>query len=100
MPHVKQWHERYARQGLVVVGVHTPEFAYEADPARVKNFLQENGITHPVVPGQRLHHLEPLEQPLLAGDVSAEQIWRGLLSAFRQGRYAKTEAMIRQLIAE
>lgn len=45
MPYVKQWHARYAKQGLVVVGVHTPEFPHEADPVRVRSFLRDNAIT-------------------------------------------------------
>jgi thiol-disulfide isomerase/thioredoxin len=48
-PYVNQWHKRYADQGLVVVGVHTPEFAYEGNPKNVKNYLAEHQITHPVV---------------------------------------------------
>src|SRR5690606_1810335 len=31
LPHLRQWHERYRDQGLVIVGVHTPEFAFERD---------------------------------------------------------------------
>jgi len=47
-PYVKAWHERYARDGLVVLSVHTPEFGYEADPANVRDYVRENGITYPV----------------------------------------------------
>lgn len=47
-PYVKAWHDRYAEDGLVVVAVHTPEFAHEADPAAVRQYVEENGLTHPV----------------------------------------------------
>ena len=47
-PYVKAWHARYARDGLVVLSVHTPEFGYEADPANVQDYVRENGITYPV----------------------------------------------------
>jgi thiol-disulfide isomerase/thioredoxin len=47
-PHVKAWHARYAKDGLVVLSIHTPEFGYEADPANVRRYVADNGITYPV----------------------------------------------------
>ena len=47
-PYVKAWHARYARDGLVVLSVHTPEFGYEADAGNVRDYVRENGITYPV----------------------------------------------------
>lgn len=98
-PYVKQWHARYASEGLVVIGVHTPEFAHEADPGRVRKYLNENGITHPVV---------------LDNDYAIWNRWRNrywpamyLLNKsgelcyrhFGEGRYAETEAQIKRLLA-
>jgi len=48
-PHVKEWHRRYGERGLTVIGVHTPETAFERDPENVRRFLAEEGITYPVV---------------------------------------------------
>ena len=45
LPHVRQWHDRYAAHGLKVIGVHTPEFAYERDQARVRRAMDELGVT-------------------------------------------------------
>lgn len=36
LPHLRAWHERYRARGLTVIGVHTPEFAHERDPANVR----------------------------------------------------------------
>lgn len=100
MPYVKQWHERYAKQGLVVVGVHTPEFAHEADHERVRNFLRENGITHPVV----------LDNDSVIWNRWNNRYWPAMYllnksgelcyQHFGEGRYDETEAMIRRLVAE
>jgi thiol-disulfide isomerase/thioredoxin len=46
--HVEAWHERYAKDGLVVVGVHTPEFDEEAVPANVERAVRSNGLTYPI----------------------------------------------------
>lgn len=48
LPYVKAWHERYERDGLVVLSIHTPEFDYEAKVANVQQFVTENAITFPV----------------------------------------------------
>ena len=45
LPYVRQWHDRYAAHGLKVIGVHTPEFAYEKDHDRVRQAMTELGVT-------------------------------------------------------
>jgi thiol-disulfide isomerase/thioredoxin len=47
-PFVKRWHERYADQGLRVVGIHTPELAHERDAANVRAAVGAAGVTFPV----------------------------------------------------
>ena len=48
LPYVKQWNDRYAKAGLTIIGVHTPEFDFEHDPANVKRAVEAAGITYPV----------------------------------------------------
>ena len=48
LPYIKKWHEKYSKKGLVIVGVHTPEFRFEADPENVKAAVKELGIKYPV----------------------------------------------------
>src|SRR5713101_2168370 len=47
-PYVKQWHRKYAGQGLVVIGVHSPEFDYERDIENVKRHIREHEIRYAV----------------------------------------------------
>ena len=49
IPHVKRWHETYKDFGLEVIGVHTPEFAFEKDQENVEKALNDFQITYPVV---------------------------------------------------
>lgn len=49
LPYVTSWYEKYKDQGLVVIGVHTPEFAFEHVEANVADALKRFGITYPVV---------------------------------------------------
>lgn len=48
LPAVTAWHEKYRNQGLVIIGVHTPEFQFESEIANVKQALIRHGITYPV----------------------------------------------------
>ncbi|MBI4475352.1 MAG: redoxin domain-containing protein [Acidobacteria bacterium] len=49
MPYVKEWHKKYAKDGLVIIGVHTPRIDYEKDVAKVKEAVAKKGIEYPVV---------------------------------------------------
>ncbi len=48
LPHLKRWHERYAAQGLVIVGVHTPEFSFEREMANLQAAIRRHAIPYPV----------------------------------------------------
>jgi thiol-disulfide isomerase/thioredoxin len=48
-PYVKGWHQKYAGKGLVIIGVHVPEFSYERSVANVQNYVNEHGIKYPVL---------------------------------------------------
>jgi len=47
-PHVKSWFKTYADQGFLVIGVHSPEFSYEHDLSRVKQYIRDHDIPFPV----------------------------------------------------
>ena len=48
LPYVKSWAARYKDVGLVVIGVHTPEFSFEKEPGNVENALRDLKVTYPV----------------------------------------------------
>lgn len=48
LPYIKAWNEKYRDQGLVVIGVHAPEFAFEKDERNVERAVRDLGITYPV----------------------------------------------------
>ena len=49
IPYIIDWYEKYKDQGLVIIGIHTPEFEFEKDAANIKKAIKELGITWPVV---------------------------------------------------
>ena len=48
LPYIRAWNEKYKDSGLVIIGVHTPEFAFEKDEANVRKAVKDLGITYPV----------------------------------------------------
>ena len=99
-PFLKLWQSRYADDGLIIVGVHSPEFAFEKDPANVMNAVTDNGITWPVA----------LDNSHVTWDNYSNRVWpakylidqAGVLRYrhFGEGQYAETEEKIRELLTE
>ncbi len=48
LPYLKAWNEKYGDQGLVIIGVHTPEFAFEKEQHNVEQAIHDLGVTYPV----------------------------------------------------
>lgn len=48
LPYLKSWNEEYSEKGLVIVGVHTPEFEFEKDPKNVKDAVEKYGLKYPI----------------------------------------------------
>ncbi len=99
-PYVKQWHQAYADQGLVVVGLHTPEFDFERKTENVRAYLDERGIAYPVAIDNDFSTWRAYRNRawpafyLIGKDGSIRYRHVG------EGRYAETEAAIRRLLAE
>ena len=100
LPHVKAWYQTYHDKGLVVIGVHTPEFAFEHVPGNVRGAVRRLGITYPVA----------LDNDYGTWNAFQNQYWpakylidrRGHLRYyhFGEGSYDTTEARIRTLLGE
>ena len=49
MPYLDDWNQKYSKNGLIIVGIHSPEFQFEKDYANVKDAVQRFGIKYPVI---------------------------------------------------
>src|SRR5436309_3896246 len=58
MPHIKELYDKYAKQGLVIIGVHTPRIDYEKDIPKIKQAVAKKGIKYPVVVRSEEHTSE------------------------------------------
>ena len=73
LPHLKAWYATYHKDGFVIIGVHTPEFAFEHVSSNVRSAVKRLGITLSGRPGQSLQDVGRLREPVLAGRVSDRQ---------------------------
>jgi thiol-disulfide isomerase/thioredoxin len=99
-PHVRAWHERYAKQGLVVIGVHTPEFDRERELANVKRYLAEHRIDWPVLVDNGFRTWRAYGNRYWPAFYLIDKQGRIRHQRFGEGGYAETEAWIGRLLAE
>lgn len=98
LSHVQQWHERYRDQGLVVIGVHTPEYAHEKVTANLDEAVDRLGITYPVAQDNGYRTWNAFGNRYWPALYLIDQGGRIVYQHFGEGAYAETETKIRQLL--
>jgi len=98
-PYVKQWHQRYKDQGLVVVGVHTPEFDEEKVFDNVRDAVQRFGIDYPVAQDNGYATWDAYGNRYWPAVYLIDKEGRVVYRHYGEGDYAATEAKIQQLLA-
>ena len=100
LPYVEGWYQKYAADGLVVVGVHTPEFAFEHDTGNVTAAIARFGITYPVAQDNEFKTWGAYNNQYWPADYLIDAGGHIRDTHFGEGDYSKTEATIRSLLAE
>ena len=100
LPYVRAWAGKYSGQGLVVIGVHTPEFGFEHDPDNVRRAVADMEVGYPVA----------LDNDYAVWDAFDNHYWPALYFAdaqgqirhhhFGEGEYPQSEMVIQQLLAD
>ena len=98
LPHVEAWYNRYKNDGFVVVGVHTPEFAFEHVVSNVKSESKSLGVDYPVAVDDNYGTWDAYNNEYWPADylVDANGVVRH--DEFGEGDYSLTESLIRQLL--
>ena len=100
IPHVVAWDQSYRDAGLQVIGVHSPEYAFEKDPGNVAAGARDFGIEYPVALDNNLSTWTNYRNRYWPAHylIDAEGTVRHI--SFGEGNYAATEAMIRELLKD
>ncbi len=100
LPYVKAWAEKYHDQGLVVIGVHAPEFAFERDVNNVTQAMQDLGITYPVAIDNNYKVWRAFNNQYWPAHYFADAKGQIRYHHFGEGDYAESERVIQQLLRE
>ena len=99
LPYLKAWDARYRSKGLVILGVHTPEFAFEHDLGNVRAAVKRLGVDYPVALDNSYGTWKAYSNQYWPADYLVDQAGRVRDVHFGEGDYAKTEHDIRLLLA-
>ncbi|HSD05176.1 MAG TPA: redoxin family protein [Nitrosopumilaceae archaeon] len=100
LPYITAWNEKYSDQGLLIIGIHSPEFEFEKDINNVKMAVQQYGITYPVVLDNDMKTWKAFENRYWPRKYIADSEGYIRYDHIGEGDYDKTEKMIQQLLEE
>ena len=100
LPYLKAWDARYRKDGLVIIGVHAPEFAFERDPANVAKAIADLGVRYPVALDNKYQLWNALKNQWWPAHYLVDADGRIRYFHHGEGDYALSERIIRQLLTE
>ena len=100
LPYLKAWDAAYRHDGLTIVGVETPEFAFEHVASNVANAIEQFGIHYPVVQDNDMGTWNAYGNEYWPADYLIDSTGQVRYATFGEGDYPQTETAIRALLAE
>jgi thiol-disulfide isomerase/thioredoxin len=100
IPYLNSWYEKYADDGLVIVGVHTPEFEFEKDYNNVKAAVERFGIKYPVVQDNEKQTWNAFENRYWPQKYLIDSEGYIRYDHIGEGSYTETEKVIQSLLTE
>jgi thiol-disulfide isomerase/thioredoxin len=100
LPHIRAWDDAYRGDGLVIVGVHTPEFAFEREPDNVRRAVRDHQIEYPVALDNEYGTWQAFQNRYWPAKYFVDRRGRLRYVHFGEGDYDESERVIRELLAE
>src|SRR3954453_2012813 len=100
LPYLKAWDAKYRDKGLVIVGVHTPEFPFERDASNVESAIAQQGLKYPVVQDNDRRTWDAFGNQYWPAEYLIDTKGEVRHVHFGEGEYDRTESAIRTLLAE
>ncbi|HEX6554672.1 MAG TPA: thioredoxin family protein [Ktedonobacteraceae bacterium] len=100
LPYVRAWAEKYRDHGVVVIGVHTPEFSFEHDLENVRRAVKDMRVDYPIAIDNDYAIWDAFENHYWPALYLADAQGRLRAHQFGEGAYEQSEMMIQQLLAE
>lgn len=99
LPYLETWHEKYADKGLVIIGVHRPEFQFEKDLANVQKAVKDRGLKYPVVQDNDGATWDAYQNRYWPAKYIIDQDGNVRYYHFGEGEYEETEMIINELLS-
>jgi cytochrome c biogenesis protein CcdA/thiol-disulfide isomerase/thioredoxin len=99
-PYLKAWDKRYRKDGLTIVGVHTPEFPFEREASNVKEAIETNGLGYPVAQDNDQATWNAYGNQYWPAEYFIDAQGQVRYVHFGEGEYGEKEKVIRELLAE
>ena len=100
LPYLKKWAAQYERDGLIVLGVHTPEFAFEKLRGNVEGSLRRFGIVYPVAMDNDYRLWKAFQNEYWPAFYLADRTGKIRFSRFGEGQYEDTERTIQAFLSD
>ncbi len=100
VPYTRAWADKYKNSGLVVIGVHTPEFDFEKDSSNVQKAVQKFGITYPVALDSKYAIWNSFHNQYWPAHYFIDANGKVRHEHFGEGEYDQSERWIQELLAE
>lgn len=100
LPYLKAWNEKYKDQGLIIIGVHSPEFEFEKNPDNVKRAAKDFGVTYPIVQDNNFAIWKAYHNNYWPAEYLIDKDGNIRREHFGEGNYDETEMAIRELLGE
>ena len=100
LPYLRDWHAKYADQGLVIIGVHSPEFVFEKDANNVKQAIADYGLLYPVMQDNDFATWRAYSNRYWPAKYFIDREGKIRSTHFGEGEYDESEELIRKLLAE
>jgi cytochrome c biogenesis protein CcdA/thiol-disulfide isomerase/thioredoxin len=100
LPYVRTWAEKYKDQGLVVIGVHSPEFAFERKVENVRRAVHDLGLNFPIAIDNNFALWRAFNNEYWPAHYFVDAQGRIRFHKFGEGDYERSEQVIRQLLDE
>lgn len=100
LPYLNGWYQRYHKDGLEIVGVHTPEFPFEREASNVEEAVKTDGIKYPVVQDNEMQTWNAYENLYWPAEYYVDSKGDVRYADFGEGEYETKEQVIRELLTE
>lgn len=100
LPYLRKWYEKYKDKGLVIIGVHSPEFEFEKDANNVGRAIQDFGLTYPIVQDNNFDTWRAYNNHYWPAKYLIDKDGYIRYTHFGEGKYDETEKVIQELLKE